>query len=145
MYIENEICCATEDARDTVLSWQGATNGSVSSFILGISSREKTYSVPDSELGFKEMAACLARLGRLAVFREYPDAIGALKINGMSNVVLYVCEQDIMGENTLTVTCFTARGLLSGPRLKNAFRLLDRVVGLNTEIETKADNSQEEN
>lgn len=130
--VEEGIVIVLESARDAALGWQGAMNGSVNSVTLGVSRRERTYNVENSEEGFEQFLMCFSRIGRLAAFVEVPDAAGCFKRNGVGNVVLYALEKDLYGANSLTVTVFTGRGLLAPFRLNHAFRVLQNQ--LNTEL-----------
>jgi len=140
IYVEDGYCAVEQDTRLAVFNWQGNVNGGLKSIYAGVSRKERTYSVSDSAEAYHQFLSCLGRVGRIAVFQEVPDTLGAFRKNGMGNIVLYAMEKDLYQENTLTITVFTARGLFSIPRLNRSLKLLEQQLFVvdGIEAETRA-------
>lgn len=125
-YMDDGIMEVIDDTGEAIKSWQGSGNGATQSVLFGIASRRNVYNVEgDIDEQFTAFAQKFIYLGRLAAINSVPDAVGCYRRSSLGNPVLYTLEKEISGRNTLTVTCFTARSLVSFFKLIAAMKDFD--------------------
>ena len=128
VYVQDGIIAVEQELKFALMNWQGFINGSVNTVLFGVSRREISFKVPDTEEGFMQIAQCFVRIGRIAALLDTPEVLGCFKKNGIGNVVFYTLEKELYGEGTMTVTMFTGRSPVSAVRLLRAEKTLMRQI-----------------
>lgn len=146
VYVDDGVLVAIDDPRDAITNWAGAGTGAVSSVMMGVTRRETNYEFPegsDMDEKFNEFGYYLTHLGKIAVIDEVPNAVGCYRRMGAANPILYTLEKELNGPNTLTMTYFTPRSVISAFTISRAVRLFEECMSEETEAVKKTITKEE--